>query len=303
MQVVNAETPMDLTHIHFDGTRRPRPKGVEPVSREAPPSAGRGVVAAGPAPGGLPAFVLREAGLDPEVYRAGPLERRIAACLRALRAESEPSARLRLNASPVLVDRAVSTLLIGVSGFFRDSPVFEAIERTVIPSLARRPGRLRIWSIGCSSGAELYSVAVLLAEAGELERADLFGTDCRADAVALARAGVFTDEEVAGIENDALRSRYLERIRGGWRVVEPLRRATDWKVSDVTRERAEGPWDLVLCRNLFIYLQSATTDAILRGIRARLRPGGFLVVGKAERPPASLNFTAVVRCVYRNDVV
>jgi chemotaxis protein methyltransferase CheR len=292
---------IDLTHVQFEGKptvsrRRVQrsPGGVErrttlelPARRQASPRVG-----------GLPAFVLSQAGLIPSSYRAAPLERRTGACLRAVKVTTERAAREQLITRPELLGAALSTLLIGVSAFFRDAPVFDALRATVVPALKERAAPIRVWSIGCSTGAELYSVAILLDEAGLLDRVRLLGTDCRPDAVSGARHGTFTEEEMAGVTAEQ-RSRHFERVRSGWRVNERLRERIHWEVADATRVAAPGQWDLVLCRNLVIYLEEAAAEAMLRRIVAHLSPQGFLVVGKAERPAASFGLAPVARCVYR----
>jgi chemotaxis methyl-accepting protein methylase len=168
-----------------------------------------------------------------------------------------------------------------------------------VPALAARGRPFRVLSIGCSTGAEPYSVAILLAEAGLLHAAEIVGVDCRADAVARARAGIFSTAELAAVDTDPL-ARHIEPPRSGARMAEPLRRAARWRQADATREIPPGAWDLVLCRNLFIYLQPRVVEAMLERISAALAPGGFLVVGKAERPPAHLRLEALGRCVYES---
>lgn len=296
---------MDLTHVRFDGypTIRSRPDRMPTtLAWNAPPARSR------PAhprdrmgASGLPAWILARSGLDPAAYRGGPLARRRGACLRALRAPSEQAALARLEADPDLVDIGLNTLLIGVSSFFRDAAVFETLRTNVVAALRARSGTLRVLSLGCSTGAELYSVAMLLADANLLQRSQLLGIDCRPGAVASARAGVFAEAAVEGLDVER-RSRYLERTRSGWRICEPLRRATHWQVGDVTSFWPPGPWDLVLCRNLVIYLQPLVAETMIRRVAAALSPGGFLVVGKAERAPASLGLSLVGRCVYRKPV-
>lgn len=293
---------MDLTHVQFTGTPTSRRGTISRLVPDRMPASGE--VAASPdwpplrAAGGLPAFVLARAGLSPGTYRQGPLDRRVPACLRALRVQSEPAAQARLSSQPELLDLALSTLLIGVSGLFRDAEVFETLRAAVVPALGARRGTLRVLSLGCSGGAELYSVAILLDEAGLLDRTDLAGCDCRSDAVARARAGVFADGELADLDA-GIRSRYFERAPSGWRVIERVRRRTTWRTADATREVPAGPWDLVLCRNMTIYLLASVIQAMFCRIVHELAPEGFLVVGKAERPPASLKFATVGRCVYR----
>ncbi|MCC7126732.1 MAG: hypothetical protein IT178_17915, partial [Acidobacteria bacterium] len=152
--------------------------------------------------------------------------------------------------------------------------------------------------VGCSSGAELYSVAMLLAEAGRLHDATLVGVDCRPDAVSAARAGVFPDAAMTGIV-PSRRQAYFDAVSGGWRVAYALRRHTTWVLHDVLQATPAGPWDLVLCRNVCIYLQSRSADALLRALVQDLRPGGALVLGKAEQPPRGLGLHERARGVYQ----
>ena len=293
---------MDLTHVRFQGHPTTRSEREQRAAHRTPTSAEIRVPARPPLSpgdgGGLPAWVLARSGLDPAAYRSGPLARRARACLRAVRAPSEPAARARVETKPELLGTALSAVLIGVSSFFRDPIVFDTLRTTVLGALRERTGPLRVLSLGCSTGDEPYSVAILLAEADLLPRSRLLGVDCRADAVASARGAVFPAEALAGVDAER-RARFLEPTASGWRVAEPLRRATSWQVADATRAIPIGPWDLVLCRNLLIYLQPPAAEAMLRRIAGALAPGGFLVVGKAERPPAWLGLAAAGRCVYR----
>lgn len=233
------------------------------------------------------------------MYRETPLRRRTGACLRAIRADSEAVALSRMAVDPRLADVALNTLLIGVSEFFRDSMVFQALQTIVMPALDQRQRPLRILSIGCSTGAELYSVAMLLAQSELLAGSYLLGVDCRAEAVAQGRRGVFADAALTNVAQD-MRSRYFTPVIDGWRIADDLRKQTEWCVLDATRECPAGPWDLVLCRNLVIYLQDEVAYAMFERMLRQLARGGFVVVGKAERPPTSLELTPVGRCVYRS---
>lgn len=246
---------------------------------------------------GLPATILDQAGLDPAAYRVAPLKRRTAACLRAIRVETEQQALARLRTSSGVGDTALNTLLIGVSDFFRDAVVFDTLSRTVIPSFARVATPVRILSVGASSGAELYSVAMLLAEASLLDRVELVGIDCRGGAVEQARAGVFPSAALVTVPPD-LQTRYFEPAGTARRVVDRIRQRTTWLKADAVRECPPGPWNMVLCRNLAIYLQPSASEVMFRRIVGELAPGGVLVVGKAERPAGGLRLTERGRCIY-----
>jgi chemotaxis methyl-accepting protein methylase len=215
-----------------------------------------------------------------------------------LTVHSTEEAREVLEDRPDLLSAAISSLLIGVTEFFRDPAVFEAVRAEVLPTLALRRGPLRVWSAGCSTGEELYSVAILLAETGLLARSFLLGTDCRTEAIEHAR---FARYGVAAMNllQPMIRRKYVESVGNSWRMIEPLRRQIRWKAADVGEKIEEGPWDIVLWRNVAIYLNPGPTETLWRRLAGALAPGGFLIVGKAERPPAGLGLAPVCRCVYR----
>ena len=282
-------------HIRFHGTRNGGDSSGRHVRRLAAVANSRASEAP---PTGVSARVLMRAGLDPNSYRVGPLARRTTACLRALRTRSETQAIACIEGNAALVPTALSTLLIGVSAFFRDDGVFQAIRRSVLPALADRAGTLRVASIGCSSGAELASIAILMAETGLISRARLLGVDCRLDAVTAARHGVFSEASLEEVPEE-FRARYFERAAGGWRLVEALRRRMRWVVWDATRGLPPGEWNLLFCRNLFIYLRTGVVARMYDDIARALAPRGFLVVGKAERAPGHLPFIRIQPAVYQ----
>jgi chemotaxis methyl-accepting protein methylase len=247
-------------------------------------------------------------GLSVRHYKPETLARRLPACLRALRASSLAHARSVLQRNPHLAWEAVGALLIGVTSFFRDEAVFDALRGRVLPRLlagcaGRRP--LRVWSVGCSDGAELYSVAMLLddlAASGVGPGAagcELLGTDCRPAALARAAAGVFEPEAVRGVPPRRL-ARYFTFDGTHNRIAQSLRAAARWQAADALRRDDDRPgtWDLVLCRNVVIYLQAAATAALWTSLTQALRPGGVLVLGKAERPLGVRGLSMVAPCVY-----
>ena len=248
------------------------------------------------------------AGVNLGRYKPETLRRRLPACLRALRVSSPAQARSLLRRQPALTDAALDALLIGVTSFFRDDGVFTALRSAALPELVRRwradpSGRpLRVWSAGCSSGAELYSVALLLLELGALwpQRSELLGTDCRAGAVARAAAGAFEPAELKGVPSALLREYFVcdgERFR----VRTDVRSAVRFTTGDALSAPEPGPWDLVLCRNVAIYIRGGAADALWGALCRRLRPGGLLVVGKAERPLGMRGLRCVAPCLYRRE--
>lgn len=251
-------------------------------------------------------WLFIRAGLRFSHYKPETLARRLPACLRAVRAASPMEARRALRRRTDLLGPALEALLIGVTSFFRDEGVFSALRRRVLPELVRRwrsrgaDQPLRVWSAGCSSGAELYSVALLLLDQGALwpERCELLGTDCRGDAVAGAAAGVFEPAAMKGVPRELFRE-FFVCDNDHFRVRHDVRSAVRWRRGDALAAPEPGPWDLVLCRNLAIYLQPAAATRLWCTLAASLRPGGVLVVGKAERPVGVAGLAPDGPCVYR----
>jgi chemotaxis protein methyltransferase CheR len=227
--------------------------------------------------------VFAMAGLDIGRYRLSPLCRRLPACLRALRCTTLEKAMQQLEEDPAKLVAVLDALVVGVSAFFRDRMVFEHLREQVLPRLLEEQATVRVWSMACSHGAELYSVAMQLAEREALSRAVLYGTDCRAAAIASAMSGECQEEVIRDIPVDLLRRFFVHR--GRRYILDPsLRAATRWEVKDAFADGEWGTWDLILCRNLAIYLGAAAAGTLWRRISDALRRGGVLVVGKAEKP-------------------
>ncbi|MDQ3441372.1 MAG: hypothetical protein M3478_13590 [Planctomycetota bacterium] len=240
------------------------------------------------------------AGLDANAYRSESLRRRLHACLRAVRATSILEARRALAANPALVSVAINAMVIGVSSFFRDTAVYDEIAFNVLPSLFRTHRPARVWSVGCSEGQELYSTAILLAELGLLDGCYLLGTDCRNEAIHRARDGYYDAAALRSVPR-AWVEKYFHRQTDRWRIVSSLRTAVQWRTADVTRVQEPGVWDLILCRNMAMYLRPEASGKLWEMFERALRPGGYLVMGKAERPANARRLSPVGPCLFRRD--
>jgi chemotaxis protein methyltransferase CheR len=191
----------------------------------------------------------------------------------------------RACVEPGLFDDLVSEFAVTETYFFRDLAQLEAIRRVVLPGLAgrRRPDELRIWSAGCATGEEAYSIAILLEQEGLAGRGKVLATDLSRRALATARKGVYPDRSFRGGRADVA-PLYFERNGDRWRAVERLRRRIRFEQHNLTAEPPPGPFDLIVCRNVLIYF----ADAEIRRIAARLHdclaPGGWLVLGPSDPP-------------------
>jgi len=293
---------IELSHICFSGEDRPTDVTSGSV-REAslgmtwtgdvnPGRGGRETVAP------LLRDVLAQSGVEPDCYKPKVLNRRLAASLRALRMPSEETARTAIELNPELRQTALSALLIGVSAFFRDPEVFEYLRTVVIPGVLEEGDVVRVYSVGCSAGQELYSVGMILDELGALDRSQLMGVDCRLDAIAQARSGWFVNSDLEFVANDRAQ-RYFTMCGRRASICSRLRQRMEWRLGDFRGYREQAAWDLVLFRNVAIYLEPERARVIWQQVVKQLKPGGILVTGKAERPPPMLELKQESASVFR----
>lgn len=197
--------------------------------------------------------------------------------------------RLRARGNERLLGELVEAMTINETFFFRDAPAFEALRLAVLPELVRRRvevRRLTIWSAACSSGQEPYSVAMLLRHHfPDLAswNVRLIASDLSAAMLERAGRGLYTDLEVSrGLSAELLKANF-RRQEDGWQVVDDIRRMVELCPVNLTGAwPALPPLDLVLLRNVLIYLDVPTRQRILDRVRKALRPDGYLMLGGAE---------------------
>lgn len=288
---------MDLSHVSFSGVEPPiraPARSTVPLHRNRPNPSDKASINLDP----LAEWVLSSGGVNPRLYRPEPLQRRMPTCLRRLRATSSSALLELLQQSPHSLAVALDTLLIGVSAFFRDVAVFDALERHVIPQLLAERRGIRVLSAGTSTGEELYSIAILLDGMGALPHSELLGVDCRARAVERARQGIFSEEAMQSLSRSQ-RDRYFSPTGTGWIAADLLRQRMSWKCCDLFDLKTDSPWDLVLFRNVAIYLEPSAAARAWEQLCAQTSPGGFLVAGKAEHPPKSAQLTRMAPSIFR----
>ena len=179
-------------------------------------------------------------------------------------------------------------LLISVTHFFRDPEAFAAVQHRVIHRLfdgREATDHVRVWSAGCATGEEAYSIAMLLAEhaAGLLAgpRIQVFATDLDEAAIRIARRGLYTAADVAVVPPNRLQ-RFFHRDRGGFRVRRELRELVLFAHHNVIKDPPFSHLDLIVCRNLLIYLNRPSQQRLMETFQFALRRNGYLFLGNSE---------------------
>lgn len=170
-------------------------------------------------------------------------------------------------------------LLNGETSFFRDGPAFALLADRLLPELRQRqPDRpLALWSAGCSTGQEAYSLALCGLAGGPVR---VTGTDAGRAALARARAGVYRAHELRALP-EWMVGRYFVPAEGGWRVAPAVRAVVEFHQLDLLAP-AGPPQDVIFCQNVLIYYRPATRAAIVGRLTETLAPGGYLVLGAAD---------------------
>lgn len=196
---------------------------------------------------------------------------------------------LVMGKEPSLSQMVVEALLNNETYFFRDRSPFDLIQRYALPELAQRRAkskRLRIWSAGCSTGQEAYSLAMLFAEEPEKWRGwtvDILGTDVSTACIDRARTGTYTQFEVQRGLGINQMIKWFEECADGWRAVEELRRPIRFQVHNLLEQSPHpGGFDIVLCRNVLLYLSTERKTLAFERLTSSMADDGWLMLGAGE---------------------
>lgn len=259
----------------------------------------------------IAALVYEQAGIvireHKEAMTRGRLARRVKAL--GLGSVAEYCAFLKTPQAASELPELINAVTTNHTAFFRERHHFDHLRREVMPRLvqerAGRRGRIRIWSSACSSGEEAYSIAATCREAiGPRSDLDfrILATDIDTDILARAEAGIYPAELFERLPADVKPSMRLEAgsTRGDARISEELRRMVAFKrLNLIETWPMKGPFDVIFCRNVFIYFDTQTKASILDRFVALLSPGGFLYLGHSESlPQPHPNLRLIGRTIY-----
>lgn len=253
------------------------------------------------------AQIRARTGRDFTQYKYSTLLRRIARRMQ-FNSIAQPAAYLELlRKQPAEVHALASDLLINVTSFFRDPEVFELLEVEILPKIFDGKGSgetVRVWSIGCATGEEAYSLAMLLLdEAAKREappQVQVFATDLHQESLDRARDGLYCGAIEQDVGEDRLR-RFFRREPGGFRPRSELRETVVFAPHNILADPPFSRLDLISCRNLLIYLDRDLHRQLAELFHYALNPNGFLVLGTAETVSGTELFRvdSKQRCLFR----
>ena len=244
-------------------------------------------------------FLFEKRGFDLSGYHVSLVEQQIAVRLKESNCADLSEYGEYLRDNPEEISRLLDILTINVTRFFRDPLVFELIGNLLLPRLVQEKLKeekksLRIWTAGCATGEEAYSIAILAAESlqktGIDIKVNIFATDVDEKSLEKARKGFYDPERLQEIKFGLL-EKYFIKNNGVYQVIPEIKKRVEFSFFDLLDRKHNAPpesifggFDIILCRNVLIYYQEETQNDILRKLHLSLDEKGYLVLGEVETP-------------------
>jgi two-component system, chemotaxis family, CheB/CheR fusion protein len=233
-------------------------------------------------------YVKGTRGFDFTAYKRSSLMRRIQKRLQAVAIDSYEAYQTYLEAHPEEFGLLFNTILINVTSFFRDPEAWTFLSSHIVPrviSSGRSDAAIRVWSSGCASGEEAYTLAIILAEQLGVEqfrrRVKIYASDVDEDALMQARHATYTATQVQDVPAELL-SKYFERVDDRYLFHKDVRRSIIFGRHDLVQDAPISRVNLLVCRNTLMYFTRDAQAKVLNRFHFALRNGGFLFMGRAE---------------------
>ncbi len=241
----------------------------------------------------LAEYVEDELAFATSHYNDSYLQRRLSSRMRRTGSEDYAEYLERLRRDEGEQQELLDALSINVTGFFRNPDVWDGI-RDVLRGISEEGSQVRVWSAACADGREPYSLAMLARDDPRIEdeRIDVLATDINDSALETARAGVYESSRTVDVgeqlEYLSNYHRYVDVSGDRFAIRDGVKRMVTFECHDLINDGPKSGFDLVLCRNLFIYIDNEYKQPILRTVARSLHASGYLVIGKAETIPPQL---------------
>ncbi len=224
----------------------------------------------------------RKKGLDLTGYKRPQMERRINSLMRSLRIENYDEYLSLMEAEQKHWQKFIDTLTINVSEFYRNPPQWEILISKILPALFARNSSLKIWSAGCSTGEEPYTLAMVLSMNFPTHTFNLLATDIDDEVLNKARNGIYIDKAIINLPQTYL-TRFIKQENGNIIVSDEIKKKIKFGKHNLLRDSFDRNFDLILCRNVVIYFTEESKNELYKNFYGALKPGGILFTGSTEQ--------------------
>jgi chemotaxis protein methyltransferase CheR len=232
----------------------------------------------------LKKHLLESVGVNCDGYRPEYLKRRLDLRIKATNSKSYSDYLRYLRANPEENEQLMNQVTINYTTFFRDSAVYAYLKNTLFPELLSAKV-LRVWSAGCASGEEPYSLAILLSDlfrsTGKNVQVTIYASDIDKDALDKAIKGEYAKNQLQGLTEEQV-NRYFSVVGDKYIVKDQLKRMIHFSIHDLMKPFSHKCLDLILCRNVMIYFAKESQQSVHMLFYEALREGGYMVTGNTE---------------------
>ena len=224
--------------------------------------------------------IREKTGLDLGSYKEQQMHRRIRQLMHRYGTQDFQEFLTMLDKDQGIFEKFTNYLTINTSQFFRDSIVYRALETKILPELITS-GSLKVWSAGCSIGAEPYSLAIMLSEQAQHKSWQILATDIDRNILVKAIEGKYAKDILGNVPKHYL-ERYFSSNDGIFQVNDSIKRTVKFRYQNLLTDHFEKGFNLILCRNVFIYFTQEVQQTLINQFCQSLKPGGFFIVGCSE---------------------
>lgn len=226
-------------------------------------------------------WVLKEFGIDLSAYKPNQLHRRINSLMARVGVPSLEDYVMILEKDPVQRQKFLDFITINVTEFFRNPEIFEDLTEKIKKELLPTNRNLKVWSAACSTGAEPYSLGIILNEIAPTGKHSILATDIDATILAKAKFGQYVDNDIKNVKKEYL-DKYFTQVGEKYLIDEKIKTMVKFLRHDLILEEYDTDFDLIVCRNVVIYFNQDVKNEIYKKFSRSLKKGGMLFVGATE---------------------
>ncbi|GAB6283925.1 MAG: protein-glutamate O-methyltransferase [Methanoregula sp.] len=234
----------------------------------------------------LKRFIEQTLGIQCSNYKEDYIKRRLLSRMRSTSTTTHEEYLRYLKANPLELENLRNALTINVTEFFRDNEVYEFMKKDILPTLFGQRDRIRIWSAGCSTGEEPYSLAIVLSELiaqNSKLSAQIYATDIDKVVLAKAQEGIYTPKAMVKLSESQIHRHFTKLPDGNFQVKPHLKGLIRFRPHDLMSGVPVSRWlDLITCRNVTIYFNEKQKDELAKMFHGALVSGGYYIMGKTE---------------------
>lgn len=244
--------------------------------------------------------VYRLTGLDLNQYKRPQMERRILSLMKTVGAKDLQEYAILIQKDKAQFNRFINHLTINVSEFYRNPGQWDVLGRQILPELLKKSPNLKIWSAGCSTGEEPYTLCMVLNEVNPNGKHQIFAGDIDDEVLRKAQEGIYNIRSAAGLPKHYL-TKYFTQEGEVIRVKDSLKKMIQFKHQNLLTDRFDTSFDLILCRNVVIYFTEEAKAVLYQKFNSALKTGGILFIGSTEQifQPQEIGFKSTAMFFYQ----